>query len=634
LLLSVCLALALFPSRALVANQLKDHPSPYLALHGADPVDWHDWGPAVVARARQENKPLFVSSGYFACHWCHVMQRESFSDRAIAALLNRYFIPVKVDRELHPALDAYLIRFVESTRGSAGWPLNVFLTPEGYPLLGLTYVPAETLHRVLVRLSSSWSSQADRLSDLARAGAAELDTPERRETKETPRDLGPVSKKLLEQALAFADELQGGFGQQSRFPMVPQMAALLELQARQPAPRLEAFLRLTLSQMATLGMRDQLGGGFFRYTVDPDWRVPHFEKMLYDQALNAMLYLRAGAVLGNPKLRDVAKDTLDFVVRRMRADHGGYVSSFSAVDGQGVEGGNYLWSAAQLARVLDEGERPVAERLWGMQGEPGFDAGHLPVAVTEVEDVARDLGITPEAVRIVEDRARAKLLLARAARPLPVDGKPVAAWNGLLLSALAAGAEAIGGDYRQAAAGLAAFLVERLWDGERLHRSFGSAGWMGEASLEDYAFVARGLADWSAAGGSPQHQAFARRLVADAWKRFFSDGWRPLSEPLIPGMDAEPALADSPLPSPSATLIQLTLELADPATDGALLRQAEAALGAAYPVVEEHPFGYVGSLRVLERWRDAERDKPGPVRGQGEQGLSGNASVSRAAGTD
>jgi uncharacterized protein YyaL (SSP411 family) len=410
-----------------------------------------------------------------------------------------------------------------------------------------------------------------------------------------PDDLSALPERLKHETFQLADEIQGGFGHQNRFPMAPQLSVLLELQAVAPDPRLAKFLRLTLEQMAGQGMRDQLAGGFFRYTVDPDWQIPHFEKMLYDQALNAALYLRAAEVLQWPAFRSVAQDTLDFVLQHMESPAGGFLASLSAVDARGIEGGGYLWSEEQVSRVLDAQERELAARVWGMRGAPNNEGGYLPVQAMSLEAAAGQLNMEPQEAAALLERARAKLLLARAARSLPEDSKPVAAWNGLMLSAFAAGVREFGEAYRASAERLAEFLSQRLWDGKQLHRSIGTAGWLGEASLEDYVFVAKGLADWAAVAGAPEERALALRLARSAWARFFDGGWVLTQSRLIPLRPREPALPDSPLPSPSAVLIRLTLELAGAERDAHLLDQTKAALRLSYPVAVRTPFGYAGS---------------------------------------
>ncbi len=244
------------------ANQLLSHPSPYLALHGKDPVHWQDWSAGVVEQAKRENKLIFISSGYFACHWCHVMQRESYQDERIAGLLNTYFIPVKIDRELEPALDAHLIDFVEKTRGTAGWPLNVFLTPDGYPLVGLTYSPPQPFEGLLRRLIATWVEKERELREIARSASEAMISDRPMADSQTPIDRDSLHVGLVTMALALGDEMEGGFGRQSRFPMSPQWRVLIERMQTRPDVKLLELVELTLEQMSTQGLRDHIGGGF------------------------------------------------------------------------------------------------------------------------------------------------------------------------------------------------------------------------------------------------------------------------------------------------------------------------------------------------------------------------------------
>jgi uncharacterized protein YyaL (SSP411 family) len=592
----------LFYGRFASANALEGNPSPYLAMHGQDPVDWRPWAPDVLEQARAQNRPIFISSGYFACHWCHVMQRESYRNPAIAALLNRYFIPVKVDRELYPALDAYLIDFVERTSGRAGWPLNVFLTPDGYPLAGLTYAAPAEFEALLQRVAKLWADKGLHLKDLARRAAEE------RVGKAAAEHAEPVgsdsatrlAEKLIHQTLQAGDRLEGGFGHQSRFPMAPTLAAVMELQSRGPNRELAEFLRLTLDAMMQRGLRDHLGGGFFRYTVDPDWRTPHFEKMLYTQALLALLYLRAADVLQRPAYHKIARETLEFMLRQMQGRDGGFAASLSAVDDEGVEGGYYLWHPTEISRLLEPGERRLMFRVWGLAGRSASDGvGFLPVPRMSPERAATELGLVPEEGERVVAQARVTLLAARDRRRLPRDDKQLAGWNGLALSALALGAQRLGDEaYGKAAHAVRDFLVRRLWDGKRLHRAASDHGWIGEATLEDYAYVARGLRDWGAGGGERADLDLARELVHLAWDRFYSAGWHLAAEPLLPAMPAESALSDSPLPSPAAVIIRLSLDIGD----ADLRARARGALDESLPAVAQNPFAFAGqTLLLIER---------------------------------
>ncbi|MES9961803.1 MAG: DUF255 domain-containing protein [Sedimenticola sp.] len=575
---------------AAAANQLKDHPSPYLALHGDDPVQWQAWGPEVLERAQRENRLILISSGYFACHWCHVMQRESYQDPEIAAFLNRHFIPVKVDRELQPALDDHLINFVEKTRGSAGWPLNVFLTPEGYPLIGLTYAPSEPFMGLLKKLRQRWEESADDLKAAARlASLAMLDEPLGEGVPEKI-DALRLHAGLVTMALALGDEMEGGLGRQTRFPMAPQWSALIDRLAFDRDEKLAELVTLTLDQMAGQGLRDHIGGGFFRYTVDPSWQVPHYEKMLYTQALLTRLYLKAGGFFGRPDYLEVARDTVDYALREMKRDNGGFIASLSAIDAQDEEGGGYLWTEAQLGDALTNEELGFARKRWRLEGTPATEGGYLPV----------DQGLPDgfgDRAGVLQKQVKAKLLQARAPRRHPEDTKQLAAWNGLMLSALVDAANVFNDQrYRDAASELRDFLVAELWDGERLYRARDGERSLGTAALEDYVYVADGLYAWSRLVGAEEDLQLSRRLTAQAWERFFyQDGWQSTDRLLLPGIARERAMTDGPLPSPAAALIALSLRMGD----GELADKARKAMALSYGAVEERPVWFASHIQAL-----------------------------------
>ena len=366
----------MFPliSYAEVDNVLKNNSSPYLAMHGDDPVHWQEWNSDVVARAKAENKLLFVSIGYFACHWCHVMQKESYQAEDVAKILNDKFISVKVDRELNPALDARLIEFVNRTRGYSGWPLNVFITPEGYPLFGMVYLPHDDFKALIGKLTSYWNEDSAGLLADAKQAASEL-APKLIDLDRTGLTAASekVGEVLVEHTMQRADQFMGGFGEQSKFPVVPRVDALLEQYANNHDEKLGKFLRRTLDSMQKYGLNDSLGGGFFRYTVDPQWRVPHFEKMLYDNALLASLYFRAAEVFGSNKYRATALATTAFMRDTLGTKSGGLVASLSAVDDKNVEGGYYLWNREEVKGLLNKKEWAVAEPAWSLFGTPTLD---------------------------------------------------------------------------------------------------------------------------------------------------------------------------------------------------------------------------------------------------------------------
>jgi uncharacterized protein YyaL (SSP411 family) len=594
-------------------NGLAGHPSPYLALHANDPVQWRAWGPAALAEARATNRPLLISSGYFACHWCHVMQRESWQDPQIAELLSSQFIPVKLDRELHPALDAYLIDFAEQSRGQAGWPLNVFLTPAGHPFYAALYLPADQMRALSERIAALWQDRSETLADLARQAARERvarAASEAADGDSGTTDSGALRAALLQRALELGDPLSGGFGQQTRFPMAPQLAALLELLAdATDAGRAEAelaeLLRLTLDQMAGQGLADLLAGGFFRYTVDPGWQVPHFEKMLYTQALLVPVYLRAAEVFDRPEYRGIARTMLDFMLSTMTAPNGLMIASLSAVDADGIEGGYYLWDAAELARLLTPGQRAAVALVWGLAGVPEQDGGLLPRRRAAPAAVAERHRLDVAALENDLDEARAALMAERRRRSLPRDHKTLAGWNGLALTALVAGARAFPESrYRPAAARLRDALLSTFLSRDGLLRSPTPADRTAapiEATVADYAYVAAGLADWAELAEVPADRALARDLAREAFQRFRRDGlWQREATPLLPDIPGVLAWSDAPLPAPDAVLLRLLMQDPEPHRR----RAAQAVLEAALPSLKSDPFDKALALMLLLRTRD------------------------------
>ena len=621
-ILTACLAFGLASQLVSAAhepvNALASSASPYLRLHAGDPVHWREWSSELVAQADSEDRLIFVSVGYFACHWCHVMQRESFSDPDAAALLNAHYISVKVDRELDPALDAQLLRFVQATLGHAGWPLNVVLTPDGIPLFGFTYLPVADFTRLMEQIVSQWAADRESLAGAARRVSDMLESAGGAHSGGAMDAAGvrALADAFTQQASEAADGLAGGFGQQQKFPSAPQLALLVDLQRREPVEELAEFLRLTFGAMASLGLRDQLGGGFFRYVTDPGWQVPHFEKMLYDNALLAELYFAAADVLDEPAFETVALDTVEFMVRELQSPRGGFYSSLSAVDAQGAEGGYYLFEAADLDRVLDHEERRVAGVAWGLDGVPRLEHGFLPIQSAESgQEVARIAGLAPETAAARLESARTRLLELRGRRELPRDEKRLAGWNGLALSALSRASLRRGGArFEPSARGVARFLAEALWDGTTLVRARGAAGANREANrgaaetvttatLQDHAYVARGMIAFAKAHGQEAHWEIARRLVEDAWARFRTpDGWRLSDAQGLPYAGVEPAIADGPMPSPSAVLLDSAMDVANHFDDEALRARARAALLADHAGLRETAFFHATRVRTLLRW--------------------------------
>jgi len=557
-IISLCLVL-LFNFTLLHANELAGHPSPYLALHGNDPVNWHAWNEAALSKARKEDKLILVSVGYFACHWCHVMQRESFSNQDIAKALNQSFVSIKVDRELNPVLDERLMDFIQATRGRGGWPLNVFLTPDGYPLTAMTYAPPESFAKVLKNLQSRWKGEREELKKAVREVDQILsERHEKEESLDTSGSIEELADSFVSQALQYGDEMVGGFGHQNKFPSAPQLWALLALNSRKKHEAVSSFLELTLDKMADGGLNDQVGGGFYRYTVDPQWETPHFEKMLYTNAMLAILYLKASEQFQNPHYKTIGLSTIQFMLDSMSAPEGAFIASLSAVDSKNVEGGFYLWKREELKKLLTLEELGFIDAVWDMQREPELEAGLLPWKVLSREQQKERFKLNDSELDNRLNEIRTKLKKFREAnRALPRDDKRLAGWNGLALAALAEGLKH-DSSLKQKGETLVQFIQQRLWQGEGLHRAVDSNGKsLGEGSLQDYAYVAYGLAQWGEIGEDQSILGLAKNVVDQAWKRFHTEkGWRESEHDLLPRPLFRQHIRDSSLISPEALLLR------------------------------------------------------------------------------
>ncbi|HEU5440624.1 MAG TPA: thioredoxin domain-containing protein [Ktedonobacterales bacterium] len=532
-------------------NRLIHETSPYLLQHAHNPVDWYPWGPEALERAAAENKPIFLSVGYAACHWCHVMAHESFEDPEIARLINESFIPVKVDREERPDIDALYMEAVVQMTGGGGWPMTVFLTPDGAPFFGGTYFPPEDRYgapafsRVLASVAGAWHIRRDEVDRVAehyrdlyrRHGEMSL---------ALPPDIVPAQAQInpdvlhdaADRLLARIDPIHGGFRPAPKFPQAMNLEFLLRMVLRQrrqqenaptePATvddeRLVTLLRLTLDKMAGGGIYDLLGGGFHRYSTDTQWLVPHFEKMLYDNALLALVYLHAWQLFGEQQYRRIAEETLDFALRELRHPAGGFFSSLDA-DSEGEEGKFYVWTPDELRALLSPEDARIAEAAWGVSERGNFEGANILHTARPLADVATELELPETQVAETLARARQTLYDARATRVWPArDEKVLAAWNGLLLRALAeAGRILDRRDYLDAALANASFLMDQMAADGRLHRSWRDGTAKIAAYLEDYAAVINGLLSVYEASGEPRFFDTARAWIDDMLARFWDD---------------------------------------------------------------------------------------------------------------
>jgi len=449
-------------------NQLVGETSPYLLQHAHNPVDWHAWGEEAFDRARQEDKPILLSIGYSACHWCHVMAHESFENEHIARMMNQSFVNIKVDREERPDVDAIYMESVQAMTGSGGWPLTVFLTPDRKPFYGGTYFPPEDRQgmpgfpRILRTVLQAYQSRKDQVE----AAADDVITHLSRSQEAVP-SLEPLTGDVLSTAYAQLrsefDRENGGLGTAPKFPQPMVLEFLLRYHNRTGDSEALQMVEHTLDRMAKGGIHDQLGGGFHRYSVDARWLVPHFEKMLYDNALLARLYLHAYQLTGKRLYGRVVEDTLDYVLREMRSEEGGFYSSQDA-DSEGVEGKSYVWTLDETRQVLAEEDARLAIKYLGITERGNFEGTNILSQAAEIDELSSALGLARSEIEAATARVKARLLNARSQRAAPGrDTKVLTDWNGLMLSSLAEAAAALDrDDYLQAAVVNASFLTSAL----------------------------------------------------------------------------------------------------------------------------------------------------------------------------
>ncbi len=495
-------SLTMTQSGAKKHNRLAAEKSPYLLQHAANPVDWYPWSPAAFDKARREDKPVFLSVGYSTCHWCHVMERESFESDEIAALLNQDFVSIKVDREERPDIDHIYMTAVQAMTGSGGWPLTAFLTPDGKPFAGGTYFPPEDrygragMKTILPRISQLWREKRQEMENAGQELAGVL-TP----VKQPPGAMG-VNADLLDKAVqqfeTHFDPMHGGFGGAPKFPRSHELSFLLRGWKRTGNDAALNMAVKTLEAMAAGGMYDHLGGGFHRYSTDEKWLIPHFEKMLYDQALLAKTYLEASRAAGRRDFAAVARDIFKYVLRDMTDPGGGFYSAEDA-DSEGEEGKFYVWRPEEVVEVLGAETGKIFNEIYGVTDEGNFEHAASALFLSQPPaERARLKKMEPGVLEALLLTAREKLFLQRKKRiPPSKDDKVLTAWNGLMITALAEGAVTLQDPaLAQAAARAAGFILEHLQDknGRLLRR------WReGEAAIlafhDDYAFFSRGLLD-------------------------------------------------------------------------------------------------------------------------------------------
>ena len=481
-------------------NRLIHESSPYLRQHADNPVDWYPWGSEALERAVREDKPILLSVGYSACHWCHVMERESFEDPGIAALMNEHFVSIKVDREERADIDSIYMGAVQAMTGQGGWPMTVFLTPDGKPFYGGTYFPPEdrgglpSFPRVLNAMTDVYRNRRGDVANTTAQVVAHM----RQMTRSAP-GIEPLTEDIMAQAVRELskqfDDKYGGFGLQPKFPQPMTLEFLLRHYLRTEDPSVLEMVELTLDRMAGGGIYDQLGGGFHRYSTDTYWLVPHFEKMLYDNALLARLYLHAYQVTGNEMYRRIVEETLDYVVREVTSPEGGFYSAQDA-DSEGAEGKFFVWRPEEIVEVIGEEDGTLFNDFHGVTIHGNFEGHSILHVPTPLPDFARSAGMDVDALEYRLREAKAKLMEQRASRIAPErDDKVLTSWNGLMLAAFAEASVVLDrDDYRQVAEASGRFLLDELVDGSgRLLRTYKDGHAKLYAYLEDYAFLIDGL---------------------------------------------------------------------------------------------------------------------------------------------
>ena len=586
-------------------NRLATETSPYLRQHAANPVDWYPWGEEALARAREEDKPILLSVGYSACHWCHVMAHESFEDAAVAETMNRHFVNVKVDREERPDVDSIYMQAVQALTGRGGWPMTVFLDPDGRPFFGGTYFPKEPRQgmpgfvQVMETVSDAWSdrrdellTQAGKLRDAIARTASFAGVSAGTTAAPSAYDRG-VLDEATEATRSQFDRRFGGFGRAPKFPQAMTLDFLLAAWLRTGSTETLQVATHTLDQMAAGGMYDQVGGGFHRYSVDEYWLVPHFEKMLYDQALLVRAYLHGFLATGEERYRRVVEETVGYVLRDLRDARGGFFSAEDA-DSEGVEGRFYVWSAEEV-RAVCEGDAQDVIEFFGVTEGGNFEGANILHAVDPT--ASRPGGV---------EQALPRLREARERRPRPgLDDKVLTAWNALFLRSLTEAAVALERpDWMEAARGNASFLLAELRRGDgRLLRSWqdGTARLLGYA--EDYAALLEALltlAELDDVGWLTD-----ARELADHMRDLFAD--EDGDGLFTTGRDAEPLIVrpkdveDNAVPSENSLAANAFLRLAVLTGDDRYDAAARAWLDRVAPFVTQYPTAFAYLLGALER---------------------------------
>ena len=597
-------------------NRLAREPSPYLRQHADNPVDWYPWGDEALERARREDRPILLSVGYSACHWCHVMAHESFEDEATARLMNELFINIKLDREERPDLDQLYQGVVQLMGRGGGWPLTVFLTPQLRPFYGGTYFPRTSRYGLpgfgdlLRALGDTWRARRAEVEEQAKEFERGLSYVARYGLEGEPGDLRAEDIVSAANALeAEVDRANGGFGAAPKFPNPMNVALLLRGFRRSRRPELLSAAMLTLERMATRGIYDQLGGGFHRYSVDARWEVPHFEKMLYDNAQLLHLYAEAHQLQPSPLWEKVARETVAWLEREMTASEGAFYATQDA-DSEGEEGKFFVWTPAEVDAVLRGPSGELARRWFEITPTGNFEHGRTVLQTRQsVEALARQLSRDEASVRHDIEEARRQLFAARQKRVPPgLDDKVLAGWNGLMIRGLAFASRAFGEPGWAVKASRAAdFLLSKLWNGDRLRRSWQGGEPRIDAFIEDYGDLASGLVALFQATFEPRYLEAADAIARRAVELFWDDAAGAYLSAPKGQRDlfcATYALHDNAFPSGASTLAEAQVALAALTGSPDHLEQAGRYLSRMREPVTQNPFAYGHLLLAADAYLD------------------------------
>jgi uncharacterized protein YyaL (SSP411 family) len=601
-------------------NRLILEPSPYLQQHAHNPVNWYPWGDEAFETAAKLGRPVLVSIGYSTCHWCHVMEEESFDDIETARVLNENFIAIKVDREARPDVDAVYMAAVHAMGQRGGWPLNVWLTPERKPFFGGTYFPPipqggrPSFRDTLNTITQTWSTERPRIESLGNqlgervakqlagqaAGSSEMPEPD-------------LLIRANQQAIHQIDPHWGGIGGRTKFPSSTPIRFLLRYHRRTGDETSLRLATLTLDQMANGGLYDQVGGGFHRYSTDPRWLVPHFEKMLYDNALLVPVYLEAAQVTGNEEYRRIAREVLDYVALEMTAPGGAFYSATDAdsqrPDGEMEEGWFFTWTPDELQTVLGPDRAQVISKYYGVTPQGNFEGRNILHRPRSLDAVARELGISKTILQKHLDAARGQLYTARAKRPPPLrDAKIISAWNGLMISAFARGGLVLNDPaYVENARRAARFILDTMRDKGRLSRINLDGRASGPAFLEDYAFLIAGLLDLYEADPNPTWLQSAIDLQTQL-DRHYADpaggGYFKTADDQAVLLAREKPERDGAIPSGNSVEALNLLRLYEYTTDDKYHEQALLIFASSHGVLEQNPSAASELLLAFDYFQD------------------------------